>query len=329
MADPNAPAAITNADLIALHEVIHDLQTRVNEVSAPRASGPKCQKPKSFDGKNTAQLPEFLFQVRIAFEARPSDFPTDKAKILYASSFLEGAALAYVEPYYGKADNPPWMRDFSLFADELTKVFGDPDKLGNETYKLRKLRQTGSAAAYAAEFQRLASRLSWNDAALVSQFFDGLKDSVQDELVKTDYPTKLEGLIPIAVRIDNLQHHRASRRGQQHKNQPQAHRRNQFMHVASRPQAVAPSQPAFTSQTSAQSAAAHSGPRPMELDATRPTHPRLTEQQKEHRRKNGLCLYCGDPGHVVRQCSVRPKPHPRPARIAEVSASSGNDPAQL
>jgi hypothetical protein len=333
MSDINAPARITKGEVAKMQEAIDSLQTRLNAMTAPRVGEPKVREPTPFNGKHSSQLTDFLAQVRVAFEVRPSKYPTEKTKVLYAVSYLEGAALAYFQPFIGKADPPSWMTNFALFADELEKCFGDPDLIGNVTFKLRKLKQTGSASAYAAEFRQLASRLSWNEQALVSQFFNGLKDPVQDELVKIDYPMELNAIIPLAIRIDNLQHQRTSQRNLSSRLNAQVPKKHQSMYVASKPQTVVPTQLVLAPSTVAQSAAEGYGHRPMELDATRPVFQRLTEQQREYRRKNNLCMYCGKPGHVALQCLARPKHRPRPARLAEVTWThaqpSGNDHAQL
>ncbi len=42
------------------------------------------------------------------------------------------------------------------------------------------------------------------------------------------------------------------------------------------------------------------GPTPMQIDTTK--FKPLTEVEKLHRRINNLCLYCGNPGHIARQC---------------------------
>jgi hypothetical protein len=65
-----------------------------------------------------------------------------------------------------------------------------------------------------AEFQRHAIRLGYDDEALKDKFYNGLKDFVKDEILRSDKPTTLEGLIELAVRIDNRQYKRSlERRG--------------------------------------------------------------------------------------------------------------------
>ena len=55
----------------------------------------------------------------------------------------------------------------------------------------------------------------------------------------------------------------------------------------------------------------------MEIDHAR--FQPLTESQRQHRQDNGLCLYCGNLGHVIRHFSVRgPWYQFYRARLAEV-----------
>ena len=67
---------------------------------------------------------------------------------------------------------------------------------------------------------------------------------------------------------------------------------------------------------------------PMEIDHAR--FQPLTDAQRQHRRDNGLCLYCGTPGHVIRHCPMRdPRHQSHRARLAEVSRQQENDRARL
>ena len=324
------------AQMEEMQKTIKEMQARLDELTsqlqAPRRSSqapdvpsflePKVQAPESFDGKSNLQLHDFLAQVRLVFATQPSSFPTDVVKVKYTISFLRGLAFKWVQPYLEKDDPPAWMADFSLFAVEINAVFGNPDPAGDAAYALCKLKQTGSAASYAAEFRALASRLSWGDEALVKQFFDNLKLPVQDELVRTEYPRKLDPLIRAAVRIDN------------HFYQTRTHVDRLRNTRASPPKRNLPSYPATRPPVprSAPSDYGDAVPRA----ARHPKHSyaprRLTEQEKEFRRKNNLCMYCGIKGHDVSECSVCPQNRPRNTRFAEstrMPTSSGNGQAQM
>jgi hypothetical protein len=211
-------------------------------------------------------------------------------------------------------DNPPaWMDNFSLFAAEITKVFGDPDVIGSATRSLRKLRQTGSVASYASEFRRHSTLLSWGEQALVSQFYDGLKGSIKDELARVERPTELRALIDLATRIDTRLYERSLERGDM-----------------PRPSIPAPRQhprgPAAPTTTTSFKA------NPAQRPVFRRPFQRLSEEQKDYRRKNNLCMYCGAQEHAVHECPIRPKDPHRPApeaRAADSTARSpGNDLAQ-
>ena len=70
-------------------------------------------------------------------------------------------------------------------------------------------------------------------------------------------------------------------------------------------------------------------PMPMEIKATRRRGP-LSNQEKQRRRANRLCFYCGGLGHIAINCPNRPKrqvnqivttpttPESNPLRISEL-----------
>ena len=57
-------------------------------------------------------------------------------------------------------------------------------------------------------------------------------------------------------------------------------------------------------------------PTPMEIDTTRRRGP-LSEEEKQRRRTNRLCLYCGGPGHIAINCPHRPR-----RQVNQIVASS-------
>lgn len=44
----------------------------------------------------------------------------------------------------------------------------------------------------------------------------------------------------------------------------------------------------------------------MQIDGSRPRFKKLTDDEKQRRRKLGLCLYCGTAGHLANTCPTRP-----------------------
>ncbi|KAE8219386.1 hypothetical protein CF319_g6910, partial [Tilletia indica] len=137
-------------------------------------------------------------------------FPDDDTKINYAVSFLRDDAMAWVEPFASKTpeEQPAFMKSYHLFIKELKTIFGDPDEVATAERNIRLLRQRGPASTYFADFRRYAAVLDWNDSALASQAYVGLKDPIKDELARTGRPDGLDQLIEICTRIDNRLHER-------------------------------------------------------------------------------------------------------------------------
>jgi hypothetical protein len=163
-------------------------------------------------------------------------------------------------------------------------VFGDSDKARTSANKLRRLQQrTRSAIVYASEFRQLACDVNWGEAALIDQFRCGLRDDVQDLLLTLADPSSFSEAITQVIRCDN----RLFERRQEKKVTSNAQLWN------SQPTTLP-----LVPQTTPVARPASFGPTPMQIDAAKP----LTEAEKFCRRTNNLCLYCGNLGHIARQC---------------------------
>jgi len=224
---------------------------------------PQVSTPETFSGKEDLRI--YLQQCELCFELQPSRYPNDYQKVGLILSYLRGPAAKWARPYLSNK-NHDLRKDLSNFTKALQEAFGDPDYELRAASDLRALKQTRSTAKYAAEFQAISSNLSWNDDALYSQFYEGLKKTVKDEVIKSP-PKTLRELIALATRIDNhqYQHHRPSER-----HQPEAIFTAEPPPKPPKP----PDQGTFTDK----------------------------EQRLQYRRTNGLCTYCGDPEHQSKTC---------------------------
>ncbi len=165
-------------------------------------------------------------------------------------------------------------------------MFRDSDKARTSANKLRHLQQgTRSAIVYASKFRQLACDANWGEAALIYQFRCRLRDDVQDLLLTLADPSSFSEAITHAIQCDN----RLFERRQEKK----ATSNTQLWN--SRPTTL-PSVP----QTTPVARPASFGPAPMQIDTAK--FKSLTEAEKLRRRTNNLCLYCGNPGHIARQC---------------------------
>ena len=100
------------------------------------------------------------------------------------------------------------FRDSQTFEKRLRKVFEDIDKKCTAKRQLYNLRQKIFAATYSISFQHIAMNMKWDDAALISQFYQRLRKKVKNEIARIDKLTDLQKIIFRAMIIDNRQYKR-------------------------------------------------------------------------------------------------------------------------
>ena len=363
-----------------LHHVIN-LETvcaNTNVSSAPIASAPtpfklsgssvepKVAPPQFFNG-DRKYLNEFVVQVKMVFSLQPSRFTSEKSKVIYCCSYLRNSAFTWVQPILETIGSPsehPCLNDFQEFIDRLRAAFGDPNPFATAERELYKLTQgSQSASEYAANFQRFATRVRWNEDALKYHFIHGLNDDLQDELATRDLPADFSKYVQKVIALDNQIRERRSVRSESrkpsqdhsfvasHLSRFKSHSQNQHHHSSSssasrQPQAggrftpssysnmssniprsnplrhyspTANNSPNQPSPSSSFGSSSSSGPTAMELGASRKQtfYSPIPDDEKKRRLDLKLCLYCGQPGHVVKTC-------PAKSRSSSVSSSKNS-----
>lgn len=304
------------AENAALRQELNTRPAREASPSHHTPKEPKVSAPEAFHGREKTKLPAFLLGLNIVFNTQASRYPDDLTKINYAISFLRDDAIAWVTPFSNKpaVEQPAWLSSYDLFVEELKTMFGDPDEVATAERQIRVLRQRGPASAYFAEFRRLAAVLGWNDTALASQAYTGLKDSIKDELARIGRPTSLGALIETATRLDNRLFERQTERERSNnisnKNvTATAQTTRNFVSTPTGGKTVT-TQVIKKEFVPASGAPTRRGP--------------LTDQEKERRRREGLCLYCGQAGHALDTCPVAPRSSSTNNRPSGPPARPGN-----
>uniref|UniRef100_A0A1A8BJI0 CCHC-type domain-containing protein n=2 Tax=Nothobranchius kadleci TaxID=1051664 RepID=A0A1A8BJI0_NOTKA len=257
------------------------------QAAAPVASGPGVPVPTEMSHFRPAISPpsqtfsgefeechSFLLQCRLAFERSPGAFPTDSSKISYVIGLLRGRALRWAE---AKSHCAAFLAGpFDEFLADFTLTFGQTESVSDIGKRLWNLSQgRRSVADMSVEFRTLAARTSWNEEALMAAFTEALSVRVRDQLALCPEPQSLEGLIRLAISIDKR--HQELRRPASSARPAPIPDRNLGGHRS------------FSETPTADE--------PMQMGRTR-----LTPEEREHRLRSGLCLYCGQTGHFARAC---------------------------
>lgn len=281
--------------------------TSTSPASSPKEA--KVNSPELFSGDRT-KTRNFLVQVTVVFRIQASRFPNDETKVYFLGSFLRGPAASWFSPFVEKQD--PILKDWNAFLQQFKQTFEHPDRPAEAARQLRNLRQGNkSAALLAADFRRIAVDVDWTISSLIDAFYDALNDRVKDRIIELERPRTLEEYIELAIKIDDRQVQRLNEKNHSSTLKSTPPKKTQSTNNSSQ----SPTTPGFRYATSNDS-----GPVPMQLDAGQQ---KLTEEEKNRRRSQGLCLYCGQSGHIARVCPE--KRHPRGSgNSANVSTKQGN-----
>lgn len=282
----------------------------------------KVRSPDKFNGSDRTKLRPFLAQCRMVFLSNPQKFRKERSKVLFAASYFDGIALSWWEPilFMQDKDNvefPPFMDSFNQFETELTKLFGDPDSERTAENKINslKMKEHQQVSKYITIFRQYQMQLHWDERALMYSFRKGLPSRILDELSRKDErPKSLIELQQSALQIDlrywerhqerkefaekdlkekdkfsfpTRTHLKTSSNNFQRNSQISSSSSNNFSPSASLFSSSSNGNRSLTTSRNY----AHIGP-----------DGKISEEEKERRKKMNLCLYCGGEGHLIDKC---------------------------
>lgn len=246
------------------------------------SSEPRIGAPERYGGEPGGCKP-FITNCSIYFALQPSTFASEGAKVAFAVNHLTGRARLWGTAEWDRRTTA--CSSFKDFSAELLKVFDSGDGDTSAARSLLQLKQgSRSVVDYSIDFRILASRSNWNPGALLDAFLHGLSDYIKDELACRDLPADLDSLIALSIRVDQRIRARRHEKQQMRHLHPQSPSR----HLSS------------TIQLEARDNAPTEDPEPMQLGRTQ-----LTPEERQRRRTQNLCLYCGQSGHFLARCPVK------------------------
>lgn len=272
------------------------LRTLIDALSARNASTkkPTPASPTKFSGskKSHEAVQQFTGSLDIYFGFYPT--MSDYEKISLAQTYFEPDDIAaqWFRPYvsqlspdYPETDRPVWLKTWKEFKAELERRFGDPLDFSSAIQRITTLRQTKSVRQYAVAFQSAAARTNFDEATQIIMFRNGLQKHIAVALSAHEFST-INELISVAIRTDEVQHHHEDL--DRRKGSTPTDRRSAPVRIPSTTPTIISKAPTIV---------------PMEVDTTGALRRGpLTAEEKAYRRANGLCNYCGKPGHIATQC---------------------------
>lgn len=156
----------------------------------PSSHEPRLPPPSRYSGE-PGLCRSFLSQCSLVFQLQPSSFPSDRSRVAYIITLLDGRAREWGTSVWDA--NSPVCSFLESFTKEMKKVF-DRAASGREAARvlLQKHQGRRSVFDYAIDFRTLAANCSWNVDAQYDAFLNGLSERIKDELIPCDLPATLD-----------------------------------------------------------------------------------------------------------------------------------------
>jgi len=164
----------------------------------------KVLTPDAFTDER-GKLQAFLIKLKLYIEFNQTKFRSEMDKGLFTVSYLKDAAFDWIDlklhEFLDKTSKKQMNNKKSIFSnykkfkDELWRAFKIVDEKQAAERWLHILKMNKSAVKYAAEFQWIAALMNWDNDALVLQYYWGLNETIKDEIVRMNWPEKLQNMI--------------------------------------------------------------------------------------------------------------------------------------
>ncbi|KAI7019968.1 hypothetical protein KC355_g2898, partial [Hortaea werneckii] len=166
----------------------------------------KVAKPDFFYGERT-KLDDWLNQLMIFF--KEEGITKDAKKTITASSYLRGQAQQWIRPRLQEVlvtnkDAEGIFNDWNKFVEAIRNIYGLSNDRQVAVRVIQHLTQKTSTSQYTAKFREYSTKTGWDDQALITMYYRGLKDNVKDELMRSGAAQDtLDRMIEAAIEIDD------------------------------------------------------------------------------------------------------------------------------
>uniref|UniRef100_A0A1A8RC02 CCHC-type domain-containing protein n=1 Tax=Nothobranchius rachovii TaxID=451742 RepID=A0A1A8RC02_9TELE len=255
------------AKVDSIATVVLQLSAAQQQQTSRDRDQPVFSLPEKWDG--THGSPEgLLATLAMTFECQPHRYATPRSRVAMLVSLLTGRAQEWAAAMYNKKSEV--CNDYEMFVNELRRVFVPPSGETSTETQLLQLRQGNQTVAqYTSRFRTKAAKLRWGDDALKAIYLEGLSSRIRDGMIGRETPGTLDEAADLALQMD--------------------------LRLFTR----RPAEPAAAATNDRSRSANPLTDEPMQLG-------HLNPEERERRYKEGLCAYCGAPGHRRFSCPSRP-----------------------
>jgi hypothetical protein len=252
-----------------------------------------------------------LVACNLHFQDHPYTFPDDKKKILFVLSYLDSPAMSWFElGLMDPTNSAHWMWNFEVFINELEVNFSPHDPIGDAESSLTNLTmgEDSRIVKYNVEFWKLVARLDWNESTLTTCYFSRLPLRIRVKILRGGKPMTLTAMHLKAQDTDDIYwigKDEAKQESQKPSNSRKKETSSTTHHSNTNTSTSKPT------QSSNHGKPAQSSKKPNAKD--KPKGPDLSDKLGKNRKlkgderechiKEGLCLYCGKPGHIAADCN--------------------------
>lgn len=270
----------------------------------------------TFDGTKPSDLRTWILQLRNKLAAEPYRYTDEQSRLRYALNRLAGSALNQVRSSVNEDTGIINFPDLNSLLVTLRQAYDDLDRQRTANREIRLLRQRNlSFVSYLADFQRIMADLQWDEQAKKAQLYEGLSEEMKDALVQqSPVNDSLNAYIDLCKTLDTRLRARAEEKRRF------APRTSTSTTPVSRPANRSTPAPTTTSTTQVHPSLVPGGPAPIDLSVAERNARR--QQTREKRLAEGLCLYCGQPGHLRLNCPARAASEARRNRITAAATST-------
>jgi hypothetical protein len=285
-----AQRAATNTQQLILDNLV---QAQLNlpgnlEALTSRGDTDKPEKPAKYDGKERYRLPAFRTACSLYFLRLPHKFTTDKHKVLFVGERLDGKAGDWFTQNFANDATPPWINHYPQFLEALKVHYGLPDEVAYAEKKIEALRMSDKDHfdIHLTRFEewKVVIGDQWSDRTYWKVFLNSLAPRVRNYLTNRESgtPETYANLSKVVTEYD--------------KNYWTLH--NTLTPFDTPSVKAEPRTPRFTP---ASTSATPKAPNP--LSAVLGADGKLLQSEKDRRLKLGLCMACGQPGHMAVACT--------------------------